>query len=115
MKRANSKLAALTLITTLAVTSVIGTTVHADVQEKVDQAVSRGYSPITEKSLEKVLQGHNLNNFAINGVFPKNNNFKNNGINITGTVKTFPKSSESPSWFWNLWNRFKTFVKNIFS
>ncbi len=33
MKQANSKLAALTLITTLAVTSVIGTTVHAE--EKV--------------------------------------------------------------------------------
>ncbi|CYX24510.1 Uncharacterised protein [Streptococcus suis] len=30
MKQANSKLAALTLITTLAVTSVIGTTVHAE-------------------------------------------------------------------------------------
>lgn len=40
MKRANSKLAALTLITTLAVTSVIATTVHAEEKVTADQTVA---------------------------------------------------------------------------
>ncbi|HEM4855898.1 TPA: hypothetical protein U1130_001975, partial [Streptococcus suis] len=47
MKRANSKLAALTLITTLAVTSVIGTAVHAEEKVTADQTVAGKHKPIT--------------------------------------------------------------------
>ncbi|NQK16184.1 hypothetical protein HO520_03705 [Streptococcus suis] len=115
MKRANSKLAALTLITTLAVTSVIGTTVHADVQEKVDQAVSRGFKPIDDESLRKSLGNSNPQNYTIRAKLPENTNLKSQGISITGKVEIPSKSSENSSWFWKLWNRFTTFVKNIFS
>ncbi|CYU92436.1 hypothetical protein HPA07_06895 [Streptococcus suis] len=114
MKRANSKLAALTLITTLAVTSVIGTTVHADVQEKADQAVSRGFKPIDSESLRKALGNSNSQNYTIRAKF-ENTKFKNQEISIIGPVKTQqPKTPENSSWFWNFWTRFKEFCKGIF-
>lgn len=56
MKQANSKLAALTLITTLAVTSVIGTTVHANGHAEPDQAVAGNYNPITNDYIKKPLE-----------------------------------------------------------
>ncbi|HEM5176111.1 TPA: hypothetical protein U1319_001483 [Streptococcus suis] len=115
MKQANSKLAALTLITTLAVTSVIGTTVHAEVQEKADQAVSRGFKPIDGESLRKALGNSNSQNYTIRAKFG-NTNFKSQGISIIGPVETQqPKTPENSSWFWDLWTRFTTFVKSIFS
>ncbi|MCL4881342.1 hypothetical protein [Streptococcus suis] len=109
MKRANSKLVALTLITTLAVTSVIGTTVHAD------QTVAGKHKPITDEQLQKAIGDRNPNNIKIQAKF-ENTKFKNQEISIIGTVKIQqPKTPENSSWFWDLWNRFTTFVKNIFS
>ncbi|HEL9642651.1 TPA: hypothetical protein U2C31_000297 [Streptococcus suis] len=115
MKRANLKLAALTLITTLAVTSVIGTTVHAEEKVTADQTVAGKHKPITDEQLQKAIGDRNPNNIKIQAKF-ENTKFKNQEISIIGTVKTQqPKTPENSSWFWGLWNRFTTFVKNIFS
>ncbi|MGM5693034.1 hypothetical protein [Streptococcus suis] len=111
MKRANSKLSALTLITILAVTSVIGTTVHAEEKVTADQTVAGKHKPITNEQLQKAIGDRNPNNIKIQAKF-ENTNLKSQGISITGTVKTQPKAPEKPSWFWN---RFTTFIKNIFS
>ncbi|HEO8609337.1 TPA: hypothetical protein TZS83_002031 [Streptococcus suis] len=116
MKQANSKLAALTLITTLAVATFASTTAHAnDNIDAVDQTVSRGYTPINENSLKNALKNKNSSNYIVRAKFPENTNLKNQGISIIGTVKTQPKIPENSSWFWDLWNRFTTFVKGIFS
>ncbi len=56
MKQANSKLVALTLITTLAVTSVIATTVHAEEKVTADQTVAGKHKPITGEQLQKRLE-----------------------------------------------------------
>ncbi|CYV11003.1 TPA: hypothetical protein ACHWA6_001410 [Streptococcus suis] len=108
MKRANSKLAALTLITTLAVTSVIATTVHAEEKVTPDQAVAGKHKPITEEQLQRAIGNRNPNNIKIQAKF-ENTNLKSQGISITGTVKTQPKTPENSSWFWDLWTRFKKY------
>ncbi|HFI0922687.1 TPA: hypothetical protein ACGO2K_001008 [Streptococcus suis] len=115
MKQANSKLAALTLITTLAVTSVIGTTVHAEEEVTPDQAVARNHKPITNEQLQKTIENKNQNHITIQARFGEDT-IKSQGIKILGPVKTQqPKTPENSSWFWNLWTRFTTFVKGIFS
>ncbi|MGQ7602589.1 hypothetical protein ACTGYE_09105 [Streptococcus suis] len=116
MKQANSKLAALTLITTLAVATFASTTAHAnDNINAGDQTVSRGYTPINENSLKNALKNQNSSNYIVRAKFPENTNLKNQGISITGKAEIPSKSSENSSWFWNLWTRFTTFVKGIFS
>ncbi|HEL1631685.1 TPA: hypothetical protein TXL41_001095 [Streptococcus suis] len=115
MKQANSKLAALTLITTLAVTSVIGTTVHANGHAEPDQAVAGNYNPITNDYIKKTIGDRDPQNITLRAKFPENNNFKNRGITSIGKVEIPSKSSENSSWFWELWTRFTTFVKGIFS
>ncbi|HFR3840485.1 TPA: hypothetical protein ACHWA0_002029, partial [Streptococcus suis] len=54
-------------------------------------------------------------NITLRAKFPENNNFKNRGITSIGKVEIPSKIPENSSWFWDLWNRFTTFVKNIFS
>ncbi|MCO8241415.1 hypothetical protein NKE68_05615 [Streptococcus suis] len=116
MKQANSKLAALTLITTLAVATFASTTAHAnDNINAGDQTVARGYNPINENSLKNALKNPNSREYRIIAKFPENNNFKNRGITSIGKVEIPSKTPENSSWFWDLWTRFKTFVKGIFS
>ncbi len=67
MKQANSKLAALTLITTLAVTSVIGTTVHANGHAEPDQAVAGNYNPITNDYIKPLeIEIHRISLYVLN-------------------------------------------------
>ncbi|HEL1907610.1 TPA: hypothetical protein TX976_001580 [Streptococcus suis] len=115
MKQANSKLAALTLITTLAVTSVIGTKVHANGHAEPDQAVAGNYNPITNDYIKKNIGDRDPQNITLRAKFLENNNFKNRGITSIGKVEIPSKIPENSSWFWDLWNRFTTFVKGIFS
>ncbi|WP_024414229.1 hypothetical protein [Streptococcus suis] len=116
MKQANSKLAALTLITTLAVATFASTTAHAnDNINAGDQTVARGYNPINENSLKNALKNPNSREYSIIAKFPKNTNLENKGISMLGPIKMSPESSENSSWFWNLWTRFKEFVKGSFS
>ncbi|HFI0435337.1 TPA: hypothetical protein ACGOW2_000717 [Streptococcus suis] len=116
MKRANSKLTALTLITTLVVATFASTTAYAnDNIDAVDQTVSRGFKPIDDESLRKALGNSNSQNYTIRAKLPENTNLKNQGISITGRVEIPSKTPENSSWFWKLWNRFTTFVKGIFN
>ncbi|MDG3264362.1 hypothetical protein MKM60_07850 [Streptococcus suis] len=114
MKQANSKLVALTLITTLAVTSVFATTVHAEEKVTADQTVAGKHKPITGEQLQKAIGDRNPNSIQIQAKF-ENTNFKNQGITFIGKAEIPSKSSEKSSWFWELWTRFTTFVKGIFS
>ncbi|MGV3251410.1 hypothetical protein ACEE64_09715 [Streptococcus suis] len=116
MKRANSKLAALTLITTLAVATFASTTAYAnDNIWAGDQAVARNHKPITNEQLQKTIGNKNQNHITIQARFGEDK-IKSQGIKILGPVETQqPKTLENSSWFWKLWNRFTTFVKSIFS
>ncbi|AND00099.1 hypothetical protein [Streptococcus suis] len=115
MKRANSKLAALTLITTLAVATFASTTAHAnDNINAGDQTVAGKHKPITEEQLQRAIGNRNPNSIQIQAKF-ENTNLKNQGITLTGKAEIPSKSSENSSWFWNLWTRFKEFVKGSFS
>ncbi|HEM4977813.1 TPA: hypothetical protein U1186_000609 [Streptococcus suis] len=109
MKRANSKLAALTLITTLGAATFASTTAHAnDNIWTGDQAVARNHKPITNEQLQKTIG--NQNHITIQARFGEDK-IESHGIKILGPVKT--QQPKTPDW--NLWTRFTTFVKGIFS